>query len=296
MTLADSLLVGDIRTLAPTLPPASIDCCVTSPPYFAQRDYGVAGQLGLEPTPQEYIAQLVGVFEAIRPALTDTATVWVNLGDAFVTNWGLGAKRASSWWSGNSGDACGKGWGDVETTIGANSLRGKVREIGLKVKDLMLLPSRFAIAMQEAGWYLRQDIIWFKPDAMGETAKDRPHTKHEHVLLFSKSQKYHYDAEAVRQPSRDGKGQVHLGTVWTIPKNRSRTDHFATFPDVLVENCIRAGCPEGGLVLDPFFGSGTVGLVARRLSRRWVGVELNPAYAEVARLRLDGAADREDAA
>jgi DNA modification methylase len=295
------VITGDCRACLAELEPKSIHCIVTSPPFYGLRDYGVAGQIGLEPSPEDYIAELVAVFRAARRALRDDATVWLNLGDSYAndTKWG--------------GSSSGK---HVSALYGASGIgRGK-KSTGLKSKDLMMIPARVALALQADGWWLRSDIIWHKPNPMPESVTDRPTSAHEHVFLLAKSERYYFDAEAVKEPGTDpdrlrndriGGANGHLvrhseggmigasatrniRNVWTIATEPYSEAHFATFPPSLIEPCIKAGCPVGGTVLDPFGGAGTTGLVADRLKRNAILIELNPAYAEMARNRI-----REDA-
>lgn len=272
------ILVGDVREQLRTLPEASVHCVVTSPPYWGLRDYGVEGQLGLEPTPEEHVTAMVEVFREVRRVLRDDGTAWVNYGDCYAPSLPNGA--------------------------------------GLKPKDLVGMPWRVAFGLQADGWYLRSDIIWAKPNPMPESVTDRPTKSHEYVFLLSKSPRYFYDADAVREPDSGrasgngfagrqggarqtnvsgGRGREerhepgsgrNLRDVWTVATHPFPGAHFATFPPDLIRPCIRAGCPEGGTVLDPFFGSGTTGLVCDQEGRDWIGVELNEEYAEIARKRL----------
>ena len=299
--------VGDCRELLRQLPDESVHCCVTSPPYWGLRDYGVSGQLGLEPTPEEYVANMVEVFREVRRVLRGDGTCWVNLGDSYASG------------------ATGRNDTDRETPGGrGGSFRGGARvkldiDSGLKPKDLVGIPWRVAFALQADGWYLRSDIIWSKPNPMPESVTDRPTKAHEYLFLLSRSERYHYDADAVKEPPSPTSGgsrrefrgggaytggnsfhndavrsNVTPGndgelaarnrrTVWTIATEPTPDAHFATFPRKLVEPCILAGCPLGGTVLDPFGGSGTVGRVAEDLGRRWILFDLNPKYAEIAK-------------
>lgn len=294
---------GDTRDMLPTLASGSVDCIVTSPPYFGLRDYGMGGQIGLEPTPADFVAEMVAVFRECRRVLRDDGTLWLNLGDSYANDgkWGgsSGGKHVSAL-HGNSG-------------IG----RGKVTT-GLKPKDLIGIPWRVAFALQADGWYLRQDIIWSKPNPMPESVTDRCTKAHEYLFLLSKSSRYYFDASAIAErsvtndPRRpytsqgakelDGRdewqsGELRAGddftkrnrrSVWTVPTQPLKEAHFATFPPALIEPCILAGCPKGGTVLDPFGGAGTTGLVADRLQRNAVLIELNPEYLEIARRRING--------
>jgi DNA modification methylase len=370
--------VGDCRELLARLPDDSIDCVVTSPPYWALRDYGLApliwggepvcshrwgdgirlhrggphgdgmmlkggravvdaqaavkdidagaqceacgawrGHLGLEPTPQLFVEHLVGIFCDVLRVLKPEGTLWLNLGDSYATRAGAvgecpgGGKQGESW-----------------------RLRGLITPPnrmpigGLKPKDMVGIPWRVAFALQAAGWYLRADVIWAKPNPMPESVSDRPTKAHEYLFLLTKSPAYHYDADAIKEPASDtshprgsgvnpkagknegtgdrrkdgfnGRWRVKQNasfsaalrgtvetrnkrSVWTIPTEPTPDAHFATFPRKLVEPCILAGCPLGGVVLDPFGGSGTVGRVAEDLGRRWLLFDLNPSYAQIAR-------------
>lgn len=372
--------VGDCRELLRRLPDGSVDCCVTSPPYWALRDYGLEpsewggdqacahawgdqlsihkggphgqgvlvdggrgvvaaqaavkevscgafceacgawrGQLGLEPTPDLFIEHLVEIFEEVRRVLRPNGTLWMNLGDSYAAggNGGGGSFMAMRQTNGWAGKANKTGW------------RGA--PAGLKPKDLVGIPWRAAFALQDAGWWLRSDIVWSKPNAMPEAVSDRPTKAHEYLFLLSKSERYHYDADAIKEPTTGrshgrghgvnpkaaGKNEEtgdrrkvgfnerwrvkqngsmasaitgivenrNKRTVWTIPTEATSEAHFATFPQKLVEPCILAGCPPGGVVLDPFGGSGTVGRVAEDHGRRWLLFDLNPRYAAIAKRR-----------
>ena len=309
--------IGDTLRVLRRLPDASVHCCVTSPPYWGLRDYGVEGQIGLEPTPAAYVEKMVAVFREVRRVLRDDGTLWLNLGDSYCSNFGMGAKRDSSWWSSRSGDLEGKGWGSVETAIPPNAFRAG-RPDKLKVKDLVGIPWRVAFALQADGWYLRSDIIWAKPNPMPESVTDRPTKAHEYVFLLSKKQSYYYDAEAVAEaatcagktvryteasknarsksdprfatrPSTDMivKKTRNRRTVWTIAPKPFKGAHFAVMPTELARLCVTAGTPAGGIVLDPFCGAGTTGCAALPEGRRFYGIDLNPTYVrEVAAPRL----------
>jgi DNA modification methylase len=327
------LYVGDVLDVLKQLPDQHVNCIVTSPPYWGLRDYGMEGQIGLEATPQEYVAKMVSVFAEARRILRDDGTLWLNLGDTYASNWGLGARRESSWWSTGSGSQEGKGWGEVQTALPPNQFRASGK--GLKVKDLVAIPWETALALRDDGWYLRRDIIWSKPNPMPESVRDRCTTSHEYMFMFSKKQKYYYDADSIREPyhydgrkvtkvvGRDGSVQHRNGerwpgigkghhaaraetsehghdetepmeigvgrnkrSVWEVAAEPYPDAHFATYPQALIEPCIKAGCPAGGTVLDPFMGSGTTALASRRLGRQCVGIELNPEYAALAARRL----------
>jgi DNA modification methylase len=263
-------LQGDCRDIFKTLPDESVHCVVTSPPYWGLRDYGHGEQIGLEPTPEAYVATMVEVFREVRRVLRKDGTLWLNLGDSF------------------------------------------------KDKNLIGMPWRVAFALQTDGWYLRQDIIWAKPNPMPESVTDRCTKAHEYIFLLSKSPRYYYDQDAIREEIKAGSGirmraSKHDGcrgdkiknptaditlkhyqeikganrrSVWEIDTQPFREAHFATFPPALIEPCVMAGCPKGGTVLDPFGGAGTTGMVADRLQRDAIIIELNPDYAAMAELRL----------
>lgn len=305
------ILTGDCREMLATLPAGAARCCVTSPPYFGLRDYGAVGQLGQESTPDEYVAALVTVFRDVRRVLADDGTLWLNLGDSYCNTdkWGGG---------GNLGKNTVAADGPVPSWA-VRRKRGKMP--GIKPKDLLMIPARVALALQADGWYLRSHIIWHKPNPMPESVRDRPTSAHESVFLLTKSPRYFYDADAVREPNsatahswtpkartvstektntngngHDGKRRISLGdgrnlrNVWTITPKPYRGAHFAVFPPELARRCILAGSAAGDTVLDPFFGAGTTGVVADRLGRSCVGIELNTAYVELARERLGLAA------
>jgi DNA modification methylase len=290
---------GDCVEVMAGMEADSVHCCVTSPPYWSLRDYGVEGQLGLEPTPEEYVERMVAVFREVWRVLRDDGTLWLNLGDSYNAQYrGGGFDTASDKQRSNFGTA------DFMAT--------KARMVtGLKPKDLVGIPWRVAFALQADGWYLRSDIIWAKPNPMPESVRDRPTKAHEYVFLLSKQARYWYDAEAIAEascgaaeyPKRHGNGESVCGpggayrvgsttsgrnrrTVWTIATQPYPEAHFATFPEKLVEPCVLAGCPVGGTVLDPFCGSGTTGVVAARLGREFIGIELNPEYVAMAKRRI----------
>ncbi|MBM4073914.1 MAG: site-specific DNA-methyltransferase [Planctomycetes bacterium] len=276
------------------MPAESVYCVVTSPPYYGLRDYGVAGQIGLEETPAEYLEQMVAVFREVRRVLRDDGTLWLNLGDSYAGSASIG------------------GAGLETAYTGKRSLPNKTGN-GIKPKDLIGIPWRVAFALQADGWYLRQDIIWHKLNPMPESVRDRCTKAHEYIFLLSKSEKYFFDSEAIKELCQqdwgarnrenakyhnEGTGlQPHSGleksyttankrSVWTVNPQPFAGAHFATFPPALIEPCIKAGCPAGGTVLDCFGGAGTTGLVADRLGRDAILIELNPAYAEMARRRI----------
>lgn len=340
----------------------SVNCVVTSPPYWGLRDYGVAGQVGLEPTPEEYISAMVAVFREVKRVLRDDGTLWLNLGDSYSGSW---ARSDNPGGKGGLSKMQASNLGSY--TVGESVSRAvpRVCPNGLKPKDLIGIPWMLAFALRSDGWYLRSDIIWSKPNPMPESVTDRPTKAHEYIFLLSKSEKYYYDADAILEPvslnthmrlaqdvaaqigsaranggaktngnikavarsrkswngskfddARDleirpntGRKRVEPGhgikyndsfdaavclpvearnkrSVWTVNVQGFAEAHFATFPEDLIKPCILAGCPAGGTVLDPFIGSGTTALVARELQCNAVGLELNPAYIEIAKRRL----------
>jgi DNA modification methylase len=264
--------IGDCRDILRTLPDESVHCCVTSPPYFGLRDYGVDGQIGQETTPEEYVSQMVDVFREVRRVLRADGTLWLNLGDSYANDgkWG----GSSSGFNINTGPTGGEG-------------NRKKRQTGLKPKDLIGIPWMVAFALRADGWWLRQDIVWHKPSTMPESVTDRCTKSHEYIFLLSKSERYHFDADAIREPaSSNGRDRRNKRSVWTVPAAQFRDAHFATFPADLIVPCILAGCPLGGVVLDPFGGAGTTGLVCDKLGRSAVLIELNPEYAAMAERRI----------
>lgn len=284
-----TVINGDCRKILSMMDDGDVDCCVTSPPYFGLRDYGVDGQLGLEATPEAYVAEMVAVFREVRRVLRDDGTLWLNLGDSYANDGKWGGSTGGKHAAGLHGD----------TGIGRRKTH-----TGMKPKDLIGIPWRVAFALQADGWYLRQDIIWHKPNPMPESVKDRCTKSHEYLFLLSKSERYYFDAEAIKEPAiqagrvrsdkmggNEGDDVHHSpgGTfegadtrnkrdVWTIATKPYRGAHFATFPPELVRPCILAGCRKGGTVLDPFGGSGTVGQVAKEEERDAFLIELNPDY------------------
>lgn len=321
------IINADVMEGLRQLPDESVHCVVTSPPYWGLRDYGAEGQIGLEPTFREHLDKLVEVFREVRRVLRADGTLWLNYGDAYAND---------GKWGGETG---GK-----QAYLDAASRKRVGREkrrTGLKPKDLMLMPERLAIALQDDGWWVRSRIIWHKPNPMPESVTDRPTKSHEHIWLLTKSATYHYDAEAINEPATYGEpngpaaiaspygqgftrrgraagNKTHKGVaeyersdteehrtkagllksagtayetrncrdVWTIATVPFPESHFATFPPELAERCIKAGCPVGGTVLDPFGGAGTTGLVADRLQRNAILIELNPEYAAMAERRI----------
>lgn len=269
------LLCGDASVVLRTLPAGSVRTVVTSPPYYGLRDYGSIGQLGGEATPAAYIDAVVGVMREVRRVLVDDGTLWLNLGDSYNS-------PASN--QNGGGLTLRRGPATLGQVRRGNQERGRVTRRpapDLKPKDLIGIPWRVALALQADGWWLRSDIIWDKPNAMPQSAVDRPTTSHEYLFLLTKRRRYYYDADSVRTPSG-----ANRRTVWRIPTRPQRGAHFAVFPPALVEPCVLAGSRPGDLVLDPFCGSGTVGAVAQRLGRDFVGVDLNPDYLALAAERV----------
>ena len=281
------------------LPDASAQTCVTSPPYFGLRDYGVDGQIGLEPTPDEFVASLVTVFREVRRVLRDDGTLWLNLGDSYARTGGTDRKVPET-----------ARVGSTRNTMTQMGDRTSKAPSGLKDKDLIGVPWRVAFALQADGWYLRQDIIWHKPNPMPESVRDRCTKAHEYIFLLSKSPRYYFDSEAIKEPasappkkcgpkndaSRNDSGRTGIvrgdgetrnrRSVWTVSTKPFGGAHFATFPPALIEPCILAGSRLGDTVLDPFGGAGTTGLVAQQHGRNAVLTEINPEYAEIARRRI----------
>jgi len=262
-----TILTGDCRDVLRTLPDCSVHCCVTSPPYWGLRDYGAPNQIGAESRIEDYLSNLREVFREVLRVLADDGTLWLNIGDAYT--------------SGN------RMWRAVDRKNPARGMDYRPpTPDGLKPKDLIGIPWRLAFLLQEDGWYLRSDIVWFKPNCQPESVKDRPTRAHEYLFLFSKSEKYYYDGEAIKEPSNSGGELRNRRTVWAINTEPFPGAHFATFPPKLIEPCILAATAAGDRVLDPFLGSGTVGEVCLRLKRRFLGIELKEEYAAMARRRL----------
>lgn len=300
--------VGDCREVMRKLEAGTVQTCITSPPYFGLRDYGRDGQIGLEPTPDEFVAALVAVFREVRRVLRDDGTLWLNLGDSY--GHGTSAIRKAS---------------TTSAKISAAQHQAQGGRHGGPAKQLLGIPWRVAFALQADGWYLRQDIIWHKPNPMPESVTDRCTKAHEYLFLLSKSPRYYFDAEAIKEPLSQSSiarlSQVGLAkqagsdrvpgktngnmkavaagnpddlaaasrnkrSVWTVPTMPFKGAHFATFPEALIEPCILAGSRPGDLVMDPFMGAGTTAVVANRLGRRYVGSELNPEYVDIADARI----------
>ena len=290
------VLNGDCLEVLDQLTEKSVDTCITSPPYYGLRNYEREGQIGLEETPEEYVEKMVEVFRKVRRVLKDEGTVWLNLGDSYASNHYTGARDSDT------------GWKHGELSQGHQARAGGAGGV-FKVKDLMGIPWMVAFALRADGWYLRQDIIWHKPNPMPESVTDRCTKAHEYIFLLSKQKKYYYDHEAIKQPVKEDWGtrdrtdgkyhnegtglSPHTGledsyesankrSVWTVTTKPFKGAHFAVFPPDLIEPCVLAGCPEDGTVLDPFGGAGTTGLVADRNGRNAILIELNDEYAEMA--------------
>lgn len=261
------ILMGDAYRVLARLPQESVQCVVTSPPYWGLRDYKIYGQIGLEPTLPQFINKLVTIFREVRRILKKDGIFWLNIGDGYT--------------SGN------RGWRapDKKNPARAMNTRPDTPE-GLKPKDLIGIPWHLAFALQQDGWYLRTDIVWNKPNAMPESVKDRPTRSHEYIFMFTKSERYFYDYEAIKETTDDGRGKRNKRSVWDVNTEPYKDAHFATFPPKLIEPCILAGTKKQDYVLDPFFGSGTVGVVCRRLDRQFIGIEIHPEFIALAAKRL----------
>lgn len=307
------LLHGDCRATLATLPDASVQCCVTSPPYWGLRDYGTPDQIGLESTPDAYVAELVAVFREVRRVLKYDGVCWLNLGDSYAGYWGDQKARDEN----RASSADTNGWTNG-FNMNARPQFDHLRKAGLKPKDLVGIPWRVAFALQADGWWLRSDVIWAKPNPMPESVTDRPTKAHEYVFLLAKAERYYYDAEAIAEASvgtnaHDLTGQgykapgqsAHTGsrgrmdlvkdtrnarTVWTIATQPYRDAHFAVMPEALATRCILAGSRVGDTILDPFAGAGTTGVAALGNGRSFIGCEANAAYVDMARRRLQGVA------
>ena len=307
----DRILCGDALEMLRTLPDNSVHCCVTSPPYYALRDYGVDGQIGREDTPAQYVARLTDVFSEVRRVLRPSGTLWLNIADTYAGKGNQGDSVDPKYPNGRTGQA-----------VAINR-----RVEGCKAKDMIGIPWMLAFALRDSGWYLRSDIIWMKANPMLESCKDRPSRCYEHVFLLTKSRSYYYDAAAIAEPVAEstpmrmrrkfgknkysagipGQAHQHLNDyrpngyaeedipllrnkrdVWQINSVPYKGAHFAAYPPKLVETCLLAGCPQDGIVLDPFLGSGTTAAVAKQMGRHYIGIELNPDYCALAEQRIGG--------
>ena len=269
--------------------------CVTSPPYFGLRDYGHEGQIGLEQTPEEYIAAMVEVFRCVRDVLADDGTLWLNIGDSYASTGGHTKLGETSQRQGRA---------NVQEQ---HKVKGYAGGDGIKIKDLIGIPWMLAFALRADGWYLRQDIIWHKPNPMPESVRDRCTKAHEYIFLLSKSERYYFDSEAMKEPAKVSSEGIRFGgkkygdsddpkhatksgnvskeydkankrSVWTVATRPYKGAHFATFPPALIEPCVLAGSRPGDIVLDPFMGSGTTAAVAKQHGRQYIGCELNEDY------------------
>ncbi len=300
---------GNSLDVLKTLPDESIDCCVTSPPYWGLRDYGMNGQIGVEETPEAFVNKLADLFDEVKRCLKDDGTLWLNLGDSYIS-----AKcdymPTQTLKNGNKSDY-------IQKDSGLGYPPNRRTQAGYKSKDLVGIPWMVAFELRKRGRWLRCDIVWNKPNPMPESVQDRPTRSHEFIFLMSKSKKYYYDYEAIKTPSQNPDvdySKTHLvgnkrnptdkvngfrpretsaiyemankRDVWTVTTKPCADAHFATFPEELIVDCILAGCREGGTVLDPFFGSGTTGIVARKKNRNYIGIEINPKYIKIAENRL----------
>lgn len=268
LTVDDSIIFeGDAFQVLQRLPSNIVQTVVTSPPYWGLRDYGIKGQIGLEPTLPQFLNRLVAVFNEVKRVLKDDGTLWLNMGDGYTS----GNRR-------------------YRTSDKKNPLRAMVGRPdtpkGLKPKDLLGIPWRIAFALQEDGWYLRSDIVWNKPNAMPESVKDRPTHSHEYIFMLSKSERYFYDYKIVREVGLNGKLR-NLRSVWNINTQAFPGAHYATFPPKLIEPCVLASSNPGDYILDPFFGTGTVGVVCSQHHRKYIGIELHPEYISLAAKQLN---------
>ena len=310
----NKIICGNSLEVLKTLADNSVDMCVTSPPYYGLRDYGESGQIGMEQTPQEYIEHLTEIFMEVHRVLKPTGTLWVNIGDSYA---GSGKGPMSLAVAGN---------GKNSTLYAKNSKVHEVpkRWDGIKPKDMIGIPWMLAFSLRAKGWYLRSDIIWHKTNCLPESVKDRPTKCYEHIFLLSKSRKYYYDYKAIQEPlkqvskerykrgrsaeskyAREGVQKNINGVredssnfdqeykrkrdVWEVSTNTFKMDeHFAMYPEKLIEPCVLAGSEKGGIVLDPFFGSGTTGVVAKKHGREYIGIDINPKYCALAEKRIMG--------
>ncbi|TVL89807.1 site-specific DNA-methyltransferase [Streptomyces sp. SAJ15] len=317
-----TLLLGDALEQLRTLPDGAVDCIVTSPPYFGLRDYGTPGQYGLEASPAEYVETMRAVFAEARRVLADDGTLWLNLGDSYSSGQGALNTGFNDRWhgEGNSGQRKQEKGRPSRRRDGAEAAAARRAVTGLPAKNLLMVPERVAMALQDDGWTLRNKIVWHKPNAMPESVRDRLTARHEHLFLFAKQPRYYFDLDAIREPTTGGaharstaanarwiektrtenlgvsgapsktlgalKETRNPGDVWSIATKPYPSAHFAVMPIDLPLRCIKAGCRPGGTVLDPFSGSGTTGAAARQLGRKYVGIDLNPAYHELAKKRF----------
>lgn len=307
------IITGDCIESMRSMSDRSVHCCVTSPPYFNLRDYKVNGQIGLEKTPEEFVAKLVEVFREVRRVLRDDGTLWLNLGDSYGSYGGNTYSGFNERWSGTGGVGS-----KQDATL--DGVTDRKPETGMRPKNLLGIPWRVAFALQADGYYLRQDIIWNKPNPMPESVRDRCTKAHEYIFLLSKSERYYFDSKAMREDAVKGAagssfntgktathqmgrssdaqrvedGKRNRRSVWTVATRPYKGAHFATFPPDLIEPCILAGCPVGGTVLDPFGGSGTTAGVAVARGRNAILCELNPEYVKLAEQRIEQELEKYD--
>lgn len=262
-----TIVVGNAESVLRKIPPGLAQACITSPPYWGLRDYALSQQIGSEDKLSTYLRRLARVFGLLRTAVKPDGVLWLNVGDTYT--------------SGN------RGWraGDKRNRARARSWRPD-NPPGMKNKELVGLPWELARALRRRGWYLRSEVIWQKTNGQPESVKDRPTRSHEQLFLFSNSEQYYYDSESIAEPANGDGETKNRRSVWPLQTEPFSGNHFAVFPTGLVRLCILASTRQGDLVIDPFFGSGTVGVVCQQLGRRFLGIELNPEYAEIARLRL----------
>jgi site-specific DNA-methyltransferase (cytosine-N4-specific) len=270
--LSAYVLLGDVRERLADIESDSMQACVTSPPYWGLRDYGSDNQIGAEADPHDFVTTLVDVFRQVHRVLRPDGVLWLNLGDSYYNNFGGGS---ASMTTGNA------------TAVKQRGRRNVPKHPTLKLKDLIGIPWEVALALRNDGWYLRQDVIWAKPNPIPESVTDRCTKSHEHLFMLTKSPKYFFDNNAIKEPATTGEGLRNKRDVWTIPVRPFKDAHFAVMPEALVEPCILSSTREGDTVLDPFMGAGTVGLVAVRNARVFAGCELNEHYVDIAKRRLE---------
>lgn len=266
------VLLGDVRERLADLETGSVQACVTSPPYWGLRDYGSDNQIGAEADPHQFVTTIVDVFRQVHRVLRNDGVLWLNLGDSYYNNFGGGS---ASMTTGNA------------TAVKQRGRRNVPKHETLKLKDLIGIPWEVALALRNDGWYLRQDIIWAKPNPIPESVTDRCTKSHEHLFMLTKSPKYFFDNNAIKEPATTGEGLRNKRDVWTIPVRPFKDAHFAVMPEALVEPCVLSSTRKGDVVLDPFMGAGTVGLVAVRNQRVFAGCELNEQYVDIAKRRLE---------
>jgi site-specific DNA-methyltransferase (cytosine-N4-specific) len=264
------IIEGDALSVLKSYRDNTFQCCITSPPYWGLRDYGIKNQIGAEMVLDDYIHNLVLIFREVFRVLKADGTLWLNIGDSYTSG--------------------GRTWRDSDKKNKGRGMNYRApTPVGLKPKDLIGVPWRLAFALQADGWHLRSDIIWHKPNCQPESVKDRPTRSHEYLFLLSKSEKYYYDFEAIIEPTAERNGSKNRRTVWSINTTPFKDAHFAVFPPSLIKPCVLAGSKKDAIVLDPFLGSGTVGEVSLAAGRKCVGIELNPDYIRLAKRRIERA-------